>query len=210
VPATVLLDPEAVAAHVERLAREIEADHPDGLVLVGVLKGALIFAADLARAITGVPVEIDFISISRFAPDSGRVKILYDLTTDVGGRDVVIVEDMVDTGLTLAYLMGQLGERGPRSLHACTLLDRPSRRIVPHDIRYRGLELDDQFVLGYGLHARDLYRNLPFVAVGDRGLVATAPDAYVGELYGGPRRLVLQEESPGAGGSVTLDRTEEP
>jgi hypoxanthine phosphoribosyltransferase len=214
VPATVLLDADAVAAHVKRLAAEIERDHPDGVVLVGVLKGALIFVADLARAITGVPVELDFMSISRFAPDSGRVKILHDLASDISGRDVVIVEDMVDTGLTLAYLIGQLGERGPRSLSVCTLLDRPARRIVPHDLRYCGLVLEDEFVLGYGLHARDLYRNLPFVAAGDRGIVAATPDAYVEQLYGreasrlGADRAVETENR--GGGSVTNDRTEEP
>ena len=166
-PATVLLDADAVAAQVARLGAEIERDHPDGVVLVGVLKGALIFLADLARAITGVPVELDFISISRFAPDSGRVKILHDLDSDISGRDVVVVEDMVDTGLTLAYLMGQLqraGRRG-RSPRAPCSTARP-RRIVPHELRYRGLVLEDEFVLGYGLHTRDLYRNLPFVAVG--------------------------------------------
>jgi hypoxanthine phosphoribosyltransferase len=203
VTATVLLDADAVAAQVRRLGAEVAADHPDGVVLVGVLKGALLFVADLARAIEGIPVEIDFISISRFAPDSGRVKILHDLSTDIGGRDVVVVEDMVDTGLTLAYLMGQLGDRGPRRLSACTLLDRPTRRIVPHELRYRGVELGDQFVLGYGLHARDLYRNLPFVAVGDREVVADTPDAYVSQLYG-------EEGGSGVGSSVTTGPTEAP
>ena len=199
--ATVLLDADAVAAQVRRLGAEIASDHPDGVLLVGVLKGALIFVADLARAIHDIPVEVDFIAISRFAPDSGRVKILHDLGTDIGGRDVVVVEDMVDTGLTLAYLMGQLGERGPRRLSACTLLDRPTRRIVPHELRYRGLELIDEFVLGYGLHARDLYRNLPFVAVGDRDVVAATPDAYVTELY-------AEEGRRGAGSRVNSGRTE--
>ncbi len=200
--ATILLDSRAVSSQVHRLGAEIAADHPDGVVLVGVLKGALLFTADLARAVTGIPVEIDFISISRFAPDSGRVKILHDLDSDIGGRDVVVVEDIVDTGLTLAYLIGQLGERGPRRLSVCTLLDRPARRIVPHDLRYRGLELADEFVLGYGLHARDLYRNLPFVAVGDREVVAATPDAYVAQLYGA-------EGGRGAGGNVVIhDRTE--
>ena len=214
-PAKVLLDADAVAAHVARLGAEIERDHPDGVVLIGVLKGALIFVADLARAITEIPVELDFMSISRFAPDSGRVKILHDLATDIGGRDVVVVEDMVDTGLTLAYLMGQLGARGPRSLSACTLLDRPSRRIVPHELRYRGLVLDDEFVLGYGLHARDLYRNLPFVVAGDRQTVAATPDAYVEQLYGagrqiGPETANSTEDRSMAGGSVKIDRTEGP
>jgi len=184
VPATVLLDAEAVAKHVSRLGAEIERDHPDGVLLVGVLKGALLFVADLARAIRAVPVELDFMSISRFAPDSGRVKILQDLSSDIGGRDVVVVEDIVDTGLTLAYLIGQLRSRAPRNLSACTLLDRPSRRIVPHELRYRGFVLEDEFVLGYGLHTRDLYRNLPFVAAGDPEVVAATPAAYVEQLYG--------------------------
>lgn len=208
--AAVLLDADAVAEHVRRLGAEIAADHPEGVVLVGVLKGALLFVADLARAIPDIPVEIDFISISRFAPDSGRVKILHDLGTDIGGRDVVIVEDMVDTGLTLAYLMGQLAGRGPRRLSACTLLDRPSRRIVPHELRYRGLELDEEFVLGYGLHARDLYRNLPFIAVGDREVVATTPDAYVSELYAGGAGRDAEKEERGTGSRVIFGRTEAP
>jgi hypoxanthine phosphoribosyltransferase len=210
VPATVLLDADAVAEQVTRLAAEIEQDHPEGVVLIGVLKGALIFVADLARAITGIPVELDFMSMSRFAPDSGRVKILHDLDSDISGRDVVVVEDMVDTGLTLAYLMGQLRERGPRSLSACTLLDRPARRIVPHELRYRGIVLEDEFVLGYGLHARDLYRNLPFVAAGERAVVAATPGAYVEQLYGGRAGQFARETQFRAGGSVTNDRTEEP
>jgi hypothetical protein len=117
---------------------------------------------------------------------------------------------MVDTGLTLAYLMGRLGERGPRSLSACTLLDRPRRRIVPHDLRYRGLVLDDEYVLGYGLHTRDLYRNLPFVAVGDRDVLAATPEAYVDELYGAQTQAAWEKVHVQAGGSVTGDRTEEP
>jgi hypoxanthine phosphoribosyltransferase len=184
VPAEILLDADVLAAHVHRLGREIERDHPGGVVLVGVLKGALLFVADLARAITEVPVELDFIGISRFAPDSGRVKILHDLDGDISGRDVVLVEDIVDTGLTLAYLIGQLRERAPRTLSACALLDRAARRIVPTELRYRGVELADEFVLGYGLHTRDLYRNLPFIAVADRRVVTAEPEAYVGQLYG--------------------------
>jgi hypoxanthine phosphoribosyltransferase len=181
---TVLLGRDELAEQVRRLGREIASDHPDGVVLVGVLKGALIFLSDLARAIDGVPVEVDFISISRFAPDSGRVKILHDLAADISGRDVVIVEDIVDTGLTLAYLSAQLWARGPRRLDVCALLDRPSRRIVPEEVRYRGVELRDEFVLGYGLHARDLYRNLPFVVTADRDEVLARPDTHVADVYG--------------------------
>lgn len=183
--APVLLDAPAIEAHVHRLGREIANDHPDGVLLVGVLKGALLFCADLARAIPDIDVHVEFMSISRFAPDSGRVRILHDLTVDIAGRDVVVVEDIVDTGLTLTYLMGQLADRAPRRLDACTLLDRPDRRIVPMEVRYRGVELRDEYVLGYGLHVRDLYRNLPYVVVADRDTLVSRPDAYVDDLYRG-------------------------
>lgn len=185
-PTRVLLDVSAIERVVLRLGEEIATDHPDGVVLVGVLKGALLFVSDLARAIVDVPVEIDFMSISRFAPDTGRVKILHDLQTDIGGRDVVIVEDIVDTGLTLAYLCSQLASRNPRHLSTCAFLDRRARRIVPQDLRYRGLELEgDDFVLGYGLHSRDLYRNVPFIVTADRDDVLADPSVYVPELYRG-------------------------
>ena len=179
----VLLDESAIATQVGRLGCEIAADHPGGVLLIGVLKGALIFLADLARAVPDIDVEIDFISISRFAPDTGRVKILHDVEADITGRDVVLVEDIVDTGLTLAYLVGQLEARGPRRLATCAMLDRPGRRIVPQALDYRGFELADQYVLGYGLHLRDLYRNVPRVVEADRNVVLATPEAYVDELY---------------------------
>jgi hypoxanthine phosphoribosyltransferase len=178
-----LLDAGTIKAHVERLGREIATDHPDGVVVVGVLKGALIFLADLVRAIPDIAVTVDFMSISRFAPDSGRVRILHDVETDLTDRDVVIVEDIVDTGLTLAYLMGQLAARSPRRLSACTLLDRPQRRIVPQEVQYRGVELATEYVLGYGLHVRDLYRNLPYIVTADPDVLVSAPDAYVADVY---------------------------
>ena len=180
-----LLDRTALAGVVERLAGEIEADHPEGVVLVGVLKGALIFLADLARAITAIDVTVEFLAISRYAPDTGRVRILKDLEIDVEGRDLVIVEDMVDTGLTLAYLLRHVQERSPRRVEVCTLIDRPVRRIVPLTARYVGHEVPDVFVLGYGLHYDDLYRNVPSIVEADRELVHARPDAYVDALYGG-------------------------
>jgi hypoxanthine phosphoribosyltransferase len=182
----VLLDRDALRGHAQRLADRIAADHPDGVVLVGVLKGALIFLADLARAIQAVDVTIDFLAISRYAPDSGRVRILQDLACDVTGRDVVIVEDLVDTGLTLAYLLGHLRERRPRRVDVCALLDRAERRIVPLDIRYVGVEVPgDAFLLGYGLHHAERYRNLPVVVAVDRATVVEDPDAYL-SAYGTP------------------------
>jgi hypoxanthine phosphoribosyltransferase len=182
----VLLDEASIRAHVERLGAEIARDHAEGVVLVGVLKGALIFLADLARSIRDVDVVVDFISISRFAPDSGRVKILHDLALDISDRDVVLVEDIVDTGLTLAYLVGQLSARSPRRLSTCAMLDRPARRIVPQALDYCGLELRDEYVLGYGLHVRDLYRNLPYVVAADRNMLVTEPDVYLDDLYRRP------------------------
>jgi hypoxanthine phosphoribosyltransferase len=187
-PPEALLDEIALATRVGRLAAAIESDHPDGVLLVGVLKGALVFLADLARRISTIDVGIDFLAISRYAPDSGRVRILKDLDLDVEGRDVVIVEDLVDTGLTVAYLMEHVRSRAPRRLEVCTLLDRPDRRIVPLTPRYVGEEVaGDVYVLGYGLHLGERYRNLPVVVRADRAALARDPDAYLA-LYGrGPR-----------------------
>jgi hypoxanthine phosphoribosyltransferase len=179
-----LLDEGAIAACVSRLAGEIAADHPEGVVLVGVLKGALIFLADLARAIRDVDVLVEFIAISRYAPDSGRVRILHDVEQELDGRDVVLVEDLVDTGLTVGYLVAHLRARGARSVSVCTLLDRPVRRILPIAVRYVGVEIPDLFVLGYGLHRADLYRNLRRVVTADRDLVHADPGIYVDVLYG--------------------------
>lgn len=179
-----LIGRDELAKIVQRLGAEIAADHPDGVVLIGVLKGSVIFLADLVRAIRGIDVTIDFMAISRFAPDSGRVRILKDVDLDLAGRDVVVVEDMVDTGLTANYLCRQLAERNPRRLDMCTLLDRPVRRIVPLEVRYRGAEIPDVFVLGYGLHLAELYRNLDEIYDADRRVVQADPGAYVEALYG--------------------------
>ncbi len=178
VAARVLLDRPAIEERVEQLAGAISADHPEGVVLVVVLKGALVFSADLARAIRQVPVTLDYLGISRYAPDSGRVRILKDLDVEVEGRDVVVVEDLVDTGLTLAYLLGHVRERGPRRLEVCTLLDRPERRIVPLEPRYVGQTVPgDAFVVGYGLHVGERYRNLPVVLEVDRDGILADPEA---------------------------------
>ena len=181
VAARVLLDRAAIETRIEKLAGKIERDHPDGVVLVAVLKGALVFSADLARAIQDVPVTLDYLGISRYAPDSGRVRILKDLDIEVAGRDVVVVEDLVDTGLTLAYLLGHVEERGPRRLEVCTLLDRPDRRIVPLEPRYVGEVIPgNAFVVGYGLHVGERYRNLPYVLEVDREAIVSHPAAGLG------------------------------
>lgn len=182
-PAPTWMGPEALAETVSRLAAEIDGDHPGGVLLVGVLKGSLFFLSDLARALS-VPCEVDFMSISHFAPDSGRVRIVKDLDGDITGRAVVVVEDIVDTGLTLSYLLGQLGSRNPSSLTVCALLDRSRRRIVPLPMRYRGMAIDDEFMLGYGLDYAERYRNLRSLVVGDLRVLERDPDAYVSNLYG--------------------------
>jgi hypoxanthine phosphoribosyltransferase len=149
---------------------------------VAVLKGSVPFLSDLVRRLTIVPV-IDFMAISAYAPETGRVRIVKDLDLDISGRDVVLVEDIVDTGLTLHYLLAELGRRAPRSLEACTLLDRTTRRIIPTPVRYRGFEIGDEFVLGYGLDFSQRYRNLDRVVVGDVDVLRGDPDAYVPSLW---------------------------
>ena len=177
-----LISAEDLAAGAARVAAEISEVHTDGVVLVAVLKGSVPFLSDLVRALTVIPV-IDFMAISAYAPDTGRVRMVKDLDIDITGRDVVLVEDIVDTGLTLHYLLAELGRRQPRSLEACTLLDRTSRRIIPTPVRYRGFEIGDDFVLGYGLDFEQRYRNLDRVVVGDLAVLQEDPDSYVAELY---------------------------
>jgi hypoxanthine phosphoribosyltransferase len=126
---------------------------------------------------------VDFMAISAYAPDTGRVRIVKDLDVDIHERDVVLVEDIVDTGLTLTYLLGELHRRGPRSLETCALLDKAARRIVPVPVRFRGFEIGDEFVLGYGLDFAGRYRNLDRVVAADLATLRADPDAYIDELY---------------------------
>jgi hypoxanthine phosphoribosyltransferase len=167
---------------VRRLAGEISSTYDDDVVLIAVLKGAVPFLADLVRCLRVVPV-VDFLAISAYAPDTGRVRIVKDLDVDVFGREVVLVEDIVDTGLTLTYLLGELRGRGARSVEACTLLDKSVRRIVPTPVRFTGFDIGDEFVLGYGLDFAGRYRNLDRVVTGDLDLLRADPDAYVGALF---------------------------
>ena len=132
-------------------------------VLISVLKGGAMFHADLLRAVD-LEAKVDFMSISSYgAGSSGVVRIVKDLDDDILGQDVILVEDIVDTGLTLSYLLGTLREREPASLEVCALLDKSARRITPLEIRYRGFDCPDRFVLGYGLDHGERYRNLPFI-----------------------------------------------
>ena len=175
---------EEIQAAVRRLAAELSAAYGDGVVLVAVLKGSLVFLADLVRHMT-VLAEVDFLAISPYAPGTGRVRIVKDLETDICGRDVVLVEDVIDTGLTLTYLLGELARRGPRSLEVCALLDRTAQRIVPTPVRFRGFEVPDAFVLGYGLDFAERYRNLDRIVAADLARLREDPDAYVADLFPG-------------------------
>ncbi|MFP5377696.1 MAG: hypoxanthine phosphoribosyltransferase [Acidimicrobiia bacterium] len=181
-PARVLIPADELRAGVRRLAAELSAAYDDGVVLVAVLKGSVPFQADLVRALTVAP-EVDFLAISSYAPDTGRVRIVKDLDLDIAGRDVVLVEDIVDTGLTLTYVLGELARRGPRSLEACALLDKATRRIVPTPVRFLGFTVGDDFVVGYGLDFAERYRNLDLVAAGDLAALRADPDAHVDEFY---------------------------
>jgi hypoxanthine phosphoribosyltransferase len=179
-----LISAPELRAGVARLGREISEAYGDGVVLVAVLKGSVPFVADVVREMSVVPL-IDFMAISPYAPDSGRVRIVKDLDLDIHGRDVVLLEDIVDTGLTLTYLLGQLRRRGARSVEACALLDKAARRIVPTEVRFTGFEIGDEFVLGYGLDYAERYRNLDHVVAGDLDVLRNDPDAYVSELFTG-------------------------
>lgn len=171
-----------LAAAVTRIGGEIAADHPRGVVLVGVLKGSYCFLADLCRA-TPVTVKVDFLAISSYGGGGGRVRILKDLDIDICGEEVVLVEDIVDTGLTLNYVLGELRRREPATLGACTLLDRPARRIVPVPLRHVGFTIPDEYVVGYGLDWSGHYRNVPALLSADTALLEAQPDAYVEAVF---------------------------
>jgi hypoxanthine phosphoribosyltransferase len=164
----VLVETADLKRRVAELGAEISADYEGrDLVLVGVLKGAVVFIADLMRHLT-VPCEIDFMAVSSYGSQtdsSGVVRILKDLDASIGGRDVLIVEDIIDSGLTLQYLLRNLRARDPRSLEVCSLLTKPDRRRVDLPTRYVGFEIPNKFVVGYGLDYGQRWRNLSNIAV---------------------------------------------
>ena len=164
----VLFTQEQIEERIRELAREISERYKDkNLKLIGVLKGSIFFLAELARHIH-IPVKMDFLAISSFSNKSGApglVRIAKDLDDSIEGEDVLLVEDIVDTGFTLRYLLQTLSSRGPNSLAVCTFLDRTSRRIVQVPVEYRCFEIPDHFVIGFGLDYNQLYRNLNYVAV---------------------------------------------
>ena len=164
----VLIETETLSRRVAELGAEVSADY-DGrdLLLIGVLKGAVFFMADLMRRLT-IPCEVDFMAISSYGAStdsSGVVRILKDLDINIEGRHVLVVEDIIDSGLTLSYLMRNLESREPETLEVCALLTKPDRREIDVPVRYVGFEIPNRFVIGYGLDFAERYRNLPYVAV---------------------------------------------
>ena len=165
-----LVTQDAMRSRIKELGKDITHDYRDkDFVLVGILKGAFVFYADLVRAIP-LPVTVDFMIVKSQQNQrkvSGKVKVLTDLTEDVKGRDILIVEDIVDSGLTVQYLTKLLAKRKPRSLHVCALLSKPARRQVDVNVKYIGFEIPNHYVVGYGLDHQQQYRNLPYLAVLD-------------------------------------------
>jgi hypoxanthine phosphoribosyltransferase len=163
----ILVQPDDLKRKVREIGEQISADYAErDLLLVCVLKGAVFFLADLMRAID-IPCEVDFMAVSSYGSEtdsSGVVRILKDLDRPIAHRDVLIVEDIVDSGLTLQYLLRNLGAREPASLEVCALLTKPDRRKVELPTRYVGFEIPDKFAIGYGLDVAERYRNLPYVA----------------------------------------------
>jgi hypoxanthine phosphoribosyltransferase len=164
----ILIDAETLQTRIHDLGQEVSADYAGReLLLVGVLKGAVFFMADLMRSLT-VPCEIDFMAISSYGAStdsSGVVRILKDLDINIEGRHVLVVEDIIDSGLTLSYLLRNLESREPASLEICALLTKPERREIDVPVRYVGFEIPNKFVIGYGLDFAERYRNLPYVGV---------------------------------------------
>ena len=164
----VLISSEQIQARIKELGEKISADYPKGnLHMICILKGAVFFLSDLMRCIE-VPCEVDFMAVASYGSStdsSGVVRILKDLDATIEGKDVLIVEDIIDSGLTLSYLLRTLRAREPRSLEVCALLTKPERREVDLPIRYTGFEIPNKFVIGYGLDHAERYRNLPYVAV---------------------------------------------
>jgi hypoxanthine phosphoribosyltransferase len=166
-PTEILLSHQQIQKRVAELAQELRRDFPDDLHVIAVLKGAFVFLADLIRQIPG-QVSLDFMAVSSYAKgttSSGEVRLLKDLDTSLDGRNVIIVEDIVDTGLTLTYLQDILRMRNPKILRTACLLSKPSRRQVDVKVEYIGFTIEDRFVVGYGLDYAEKYRNLPDIAV---------------------------------------------
>lgn len=164
----IMISEEEISKRVKELGKQLTEEYKDrDLLIVGILKGCMLFLSDLVRTID-LPLTMDFMVVSSYGTatkSSGVVRIIKDLEREIEGKDVLIVEDIVDTGLTLSYLIENLKTRNPKSVKVCSLLDKPDRRKAQVDIEYVGFKIPDEFVVGYGLDYAEVYRNLPFVCV---------------------------------------------
>ena len=173
----ILYSAEEIEGRVKSLAMQISADYKGNRpVMVGIQRGFLCFMADLMRQIT-VPLDIDFMAISDYGGDRHTLKITRDLDLNIAGRQVLIVEDIIDTGMTLSYLLGHLEAKDPAGIRVCTLFNRPARRIADISLDYVGFEIPDEFIVGYGLDYQEEYRNLPFVGIVELGRSSGWPAA---------------------------------
>ena len=196
----VLISTEQLQARIGELAAQIDADYAGReLLLVGVPKGAVMVMADLARAMH-LPVQMDWMAVSSYGSgtrSSGVVRILKDLDTDITGKDVLVVEDIVDSGLTLSWLVGNLRSRGPASVRVCVMLRKPAAARMDVDVAYTGFDIENEFVIGYGLDYAEKYRNLPFIGT-------LAPHVYKGDessrAAGEPAPAPSADPPPGRGG----------
>ena len=183
-PVGLVLEPAAIQERVAELGAEITRDYAGRTpILIGVLKGSVLFLADLVRRID-LPVEVDFMAITSYGDGahSGVVRILKDLSASIDGQDVILVEDIIDTGLTVTYLLSNLQARRPRSLEVCALLDKSVRRIIEVPLRYKGFDIPDEFVIGYGLDHQNRYRNLrSIIGLKDLDALSDDLDAIVGQ-----------------------------
>jgi hypoxanthine phosphoribosyltransferase len=165
---SVLISSDRIAEMVSQIAERINSDYAGkNPMLISVLKGSFIFMADLLRKIT-IPCTVDFMAVSSYGKKSvttGAVKIVKDLEKDIEGRHVIIVEDILDSGITLSYIMNLMNAKKPASIRLCTLLDKPARRVAPVKVDYEGFEIPDEFVVGYGLDYAEQYRNLPYIGI---------------------------------------------
>jgi len=180
-----LATPDGLARHVGDLASAISADHPDGVTLVGVLKGSVVFLSDLARRIT-VPVRLELVAVAPYDGAAGRTRVVKDLDRSVAGEHLVLVNGIVDTGLTADFLLRHLADQEPASLRLCALADKRARRILPLTVDYVAIDAPDAFLLGYGLDYAGRYRNLRGLWTADGAALADDPDRYVAQLHGTP------------------------
>ena len=193
-PSQLLYTRDQITERVSELGKELTASLQEGAVIVGVLKGCLPFMADLVRELD-LPIEVDFLALSSFMPDTGRVRLTRDLDTDITGKQVVLVEDLVDTGLRLNFLLQHLRGRSPSEVRVCAMFDRVERRVIPAELQHVGFELDSSYVVGYGLDHGGKFRNLPELVSVELGELERSSQEVCDQVYALGREHRLLSEN---------------